>query len=65
MPYHPIRSVQLIDGDLSQRGRARALAGRPVVNEWGNPSFTLLGELAEAVGALVFDSLLANGTAEH
>ncbi len=56
VPWCENKEIRMIDCKLSDRGQARALEDRPQLNKWGGQSFTLLGDLAEAVGGLVFGS---------
>lgn len=58
MPWQRSNELRIIDSALTDYLRAIALHERPVVNAYGNQSFTLLGPLAEAIAEELMQGLL-------
>jgi hypothetical protein len=54
LPVHPWRDIVIADGSLAEFAYNMALEDRPKLNEWGTPSFTLLGPLADKIAGIIF-----------
>lgn len=53
-PMAESRVGRFRDSNKTDWNRAKALEGRPRINEWGNESFTLLGPMAWIIGESIF-----------